>query len=244
MTFEKSDNNDDDAEQIVTLIPHQPEAQEPPPEGLRVDSREVISAEQILDVLQQVNQKMRTAKRNTHESVTETTARELVMTAYASINKTVLATSLTQLQLKGIRNPIERDIEDEMAETIIREADSINLIHMASNYFTDDFKSEIERQALLKFFNNEIWLLESIDSTSPNYDEKQIKSAIATLRAIKDYYEKHKDIEAGHDSQRQKLDSAHQLPKVRGRPVSRRKGKSPKEVVENEYGWPEKHFED
>lgn len=222
---------------MIKTMPHTSDEQPDTliPEGLQIDPKEIISSEQIIDVLQHIEEEMRATKGKAYDSVTEASAHALVTTAYTSIDKTVYANSVSELFLRGIRNPTPEDIRLEMTETKIRTEDFINTIKLAYEYITDQAPFERQRQELLRFFEIEIQLLENQDVTSPTYNRQQIQKAIATLKLILDYYAKGKDIKDTKEelTSLQEPDIPH-LPKVRGKPVTWIKGKAPKEWIEDQ----------
>lgn len=163
------------------------------PEALHIDSKEVISAEQVLDVLERFNEK----GEHLEDSVTAAVGYALVDAAYRTIDKTVLATSYTRLQLRGVANPTEDQLQNEMVETHIRMADFIDMIKLAHEYVTDQVPFERQNTALIVFFEKEIELLQELDSASTVYSPKSISDAVSILREIRRYYikdfeEKHK----------------------------------------------------
>lgn len=165
-----------------------------PVEPIKIDPRETISVDQVLDVIQRVRETTAHSTDRATESITEATAHALVEAAHETLETTRMAAALGVLQFKQPQGFTRTDLDRELSEVDIRMRDYYLVIEGAHAFISEESISDHSRGQFLEFLAIEMKMLEDTLESPTDYDAAQIGQAIAILSNIRDYYTKRTDV--------------------------------------------------
>jgi hypothetical protein len=156
--------------------------------NIEIEPKEVISVEQILDVIRSYNVLIRGDREKARVPIYEGLACALIEKAYSSIERTAVADALASLELKGEKTPSETTLTNEIKESRFWAMNVERVIVTAHDCITGlrDIHKNID--GFLSFFDLEIKLLESEVTLTAESKAEGIPDAIKTLENIKAYY--------------------------------------------------------